>query len=147
MGKESGLMGAKTLFILQYALPTPKGGRHVNNIVLREDQREYVKAQQRKPKKALDLFDPDFIPLAGKTGGVHLGKTASNMYGTDRIGFGRKNPNASGKSRNRRKQIRYIMIAFYCTAKEKKDRQSLSIARCQIQMHVEMIHLSCSEIQ
>ncbi|CDS09044.1 hypothetical protein LRAMOSA10404 [Lichtheimia ramosa] len=87
----------------KYALPTPKGGRHVNNIVLREDQREYVKAQQRKPKKALDLFDPDFIPLAGKTGGVHLGKTASNMHGTDRIGFGRKNPNASGKSRNRRK--------------------------------------------
>ncbi|KAJ8654419.1 hypothetical protein O0I10_009860 [Lichtheimia ornata] len=87
----------------KYALPTPKGGRHVNNIVLREDQREYVKAQQRKPKKALDLFDPDFIPLSGKTGGVHLGKTASNMYGTDRIGFGRKNPNASGKSRNRRK--------------------------------------------
>ncbi|KAI7875385.1 hypothetical protein K492DRAFT_104948, partial [Lichtheimia hyalospora FSU 10163] len=81
----------------KYALPTPKGGRHVNNIVLREDQREYVKAQQRKPKKALDLFDPDFIPLSGKTGGVHLGKTASNMYGSDRIGFGRKNPNASGK--------------------------------------------------
>ncbi|KAI9310723.1 Nin one binding Zn-ribbon like-domain-containing protein [Dichotomocladium elegans] len=87
----------------KYDIPPPKGGRHVNNIVLREDQREYMKAQQRKPKQGiLNMFDPDFVPLAGKTG-LHLGRTATNMYGSDTIGFGRRNPNDTRKKRGLRK--------------------------------------------
>ena len=88
-------------FAVQYDIPPPKGGRSVNNIVLREDQREYVKAQQhRKKKGVVDMFDPDFIPLAGKTG-IEMGYVGNNMSGTDVIGFGRRNPNASRRGRRR----------------------------------------------
>ncbi|RCI05671.1 Nin1 binding protein [Rhizopus stolonifer] len=85
-----------------YDIPPPKGGRKVNNIVLREDQREYIKATQRKQKKAVvDMFDPDFIPLYGKTDTREI---TNNMFGTDVIGFGRKNPNASKKRVGKKKK-------------------------------------------
>ncbi|KAI7900397.1 Dopey, N-terminal-domain-containing protein [Cokeromyces recurvatus] len=78
-----------------YDIPPPKGGRKANNIVLREDQREFIKATQRKQKKTVvDMFDPDFIPLYGKTNTKEI---TNNMFGTDVIGYGRKNPNASKK--------------------------------------------------
>lgn len=70
--------------------------------MLREDQKEYVKAQQfRKKKTILDAFDPDFLPLSGKVG--EKKNVGNNMYGTDVIGFGRKNPNVARKKRGRRK--------------------------------------------
>ncbi|CEG82681.1 hypothetical protein RMATCC62417_16722 [Rhizopus microsporus] len=81
----------------KYDIPRPKGGRKANNIVLREDQREYIKANQFKKKKALvDMFDPDFIPLYGKT---NTREVTNNMFGTDVIGFGRRNPNAYKKKK------------------------------------------------
>ncbi|KAI8073242.1 Nin one binding Zn-ribbon like-domain-containing protein [Gongronella butleri] len=36
-----------------FSMPNPKGGRVHNNIVLREDQREYVKAKETQSKKKL----------------------------------------------------------------------------------------------
>ncbi|KAI9253613.1 Dopey, N-terminal-domain-containing protein [Sporodiniella umbellata] len=79
----------------KYDIPPPKGGRKTNNIVLREDQREYIKATQFKKKKnVVDMFDPDFIPLYGKT---DTREVTNNMFGTDTIGYGRKNPNSSKK--------------------------------------------------
>ncbi|KAG2224974.1 hypothetical protein INT45_000095 [Circinella minor] len=86
----------------KYDIPKPQGGRQINNIVLREDQREYVKAKQNRSKKGiLDMFDPDFIPLAGKTGtDDRFG--GNNMFGTDVIGFGRRNPNTSRRGGRRK---------------------------------------------
>ncbi|KAI8330958.1 Nin one binding Zn-ribbon like-domain-containing protein [Choanephora cucurbitarum] len=86
----------------KYDIPPPKGGRKVNNIVLREDQKEYIKATQRKQKKnVVDMFDPDFIPLYGKTDTKEI---TNNMFGTDVIGYGRKNPNASKKRIGKKKK-------------------------------------------
>ncbi|KAI9487774.1 MAG: Nin one binding Zn-ribbon like-domain-containing protein [Benjaminiella poitrasii] len=85
-----------------YDIPPPKGGRKTNNIVLREDQREFVKATQRKQKKTVvDMFDPDFIPLYGKTNTKEI---TNNMFGTDVIGYGRKNPNSSKKRVGKKKR-------------------------------------------
>lgn len=86
----------------KYDIPPPKGGRKHNNIVLREDQREYMKATQRKQKKTVvDMFDPDFIPLYGK---LDTKEVTNNMNGTDTIGYGRKNPNASKKRVGKKKK-------------------------------------------
>ncbi|KAI8075290.1 Nin one binding Zn-ribbon like-domain-containing protein [Gongronella butleri] len=86
-----------------FSMPNPKGGRVHNNIVLREDQREYVKAKETQSKKKLvDMFDPDFIPIYGsKTGERDLN---NNMFGTDVIGSGRRNPNQSRKRTGKKKQ-------------------------------------------
>ncbi|ORZ18184.1 Nin one binding Zn-ribbon like-domain-containing protein [Absidia repens] len=79
----------------KYDIPNPKGGRKANNIVLREDQREYVKAQETKSKKKIvDLFDPDFVPLYSN---METKTMNNNMFGTDVIGFGRRNPNQGRK--------------------------------------------------
>ncbi|CAO3631682.1 unnamed protein product [Cunninghamella echinulata] len=88
-----------------YDIPPPQGGRKVNNLVLREDQREYMKAKEtQSKKKIIDMFDPDFIPLYGKTGEVR--STGNNMFGTDVIGFGRKNPNQTSKRTGKGKKKR-----------------------------------------
>ncbi|KAJ3394134.1 Nin1 binding protein [Lobulomyces angularis] len=75
-----------------YSIPNPKGGRKNNDLLLREDHRDYQKAVKdisRKQKKSLvDLFDPDVIPLDSTKW--------SNVKGPT-IGYGRKNPNASTK--------------------------------------------------
>ncbi|KAI8375994.1 Nin one binding Zn-ribbon like-domain-containing protein [Radiomyces spectabilis] len=86
----------------KYDIPVPKGGRTATNIVLREDQREYIKAKQSQSKKTVvDMFDPDFIPLYGK---MDLRTTNNNMFGTDVIGFGRKNPNTSRRRTGKKKK-------------------------------------------
>lgn len=86
----------------KYDIPPPKGGRKTNNIVLREDQREYMKATQFKKKKnVVDMFDPDFIPLYGKTDTREI---TNNMFGTETIGYGRKNPNSTKKRVGKKKR-------------------------------------------
>lgn len=85
---------------MQYDMPIPKGGRHVNNLVVREDQKEYIKAQQSRSKqKVIDMFDPDFIPMSRK---VDLREVNNNMFGTNVIGFGRRNPNVARKKTKKR---------------------------------------------
>ncbi|KAG2232088.1 Nin one binding Zn-ribbon like-domain-containing protein [Thamnidium elegans] len=89
-----------------YDIPPPKGGRKTNNIVLREDQRDYMKATERKTKKAVnDMFDPDFIPLYGK---LDTKEVTNNMHGTETIGYGRKNPNSSKKRIGKKKRIHHF---------------------------------------
>ncbi|KAG0168069.1 Nin1 binding protein [Apophysomyces sp. BC1015] len=84
----------------KYDVPVPKGGRHTNNLVLREDQKEYVKAQQSRSKqKVLDMFDPDFIPMYRKADTRTIN---NNMFGTSVVGFGRKNPNVSRRKVNKK---------------------------------------------
>ncbi|KAF7726824.1 Nin1 binding protein [Apophysomyces ossiformis] len=86
----------------KYDVPIPKGGRHANNIVLREDQKEYIKAQQSRSKqKVIDMFDPDFIPMYRKADTRTIN---NNMFGTSTIGFGRRNPNEVRRKSNKNKR-------------------------------------------
>ena len=70
----------------QYSIPTPKGGRNANNMILREDQREMEMAiKSQRTQKSLDVFDIDYVPLGDNP------RKESLKY---KIGHGRKNPNA-----------------------------------------------------
>ncbi|KAI9289073.1 Nin one binding Zn-ribbon like-domain-containing protein [Umbelopsis sp. AD052] len=81
----------------KYNIPKPQGGTKANNIVLREDQKEYMKAMNsRRKKKQTNAFDPDFMPSFNLNPEKQIN---SNMYGTETIGFGRKNPNATSRRR------------------------------------------------
>ncbi|RHZ47774.1 hypothetical protein Glove_567g9 [Diversispora epigaea] len=83
----------------KYSIPEPKGGRHANNLILREDQKEYQKALklQRKQKK-IDIFDPDYIPELF----IKSNSPSSLKYsGPPVIGYGRRNPN---EARRRKKK-------------------------------------------
>ena len=76
----------------QYAIPAPKGGRHGDGIILREDQKEYGRAlaAHRKQKNSIDPFDVDFVPLEG------LSKPRASK---PMIGFGRRNVNETRRAR------------------------------------------------
>ncbi|KAF9432400.1 Nin1 binding protein [Entomortierella beljakovae] len=84
----------------KYSVPTPKGGRKNNDLILREDQREYhlsMKYQQRQKK--VDAFDPDFAPrlLDGQI-------DTRNPFGAPVIGYGKRNPNAVKKNQTLRRR-------------------------------------------
>ncbi|RKP09402.1 Nin one binding Zn-ribbon like-domain-containing protein [Thamnocephalis sphaerospora] len=84
----------------RYSIPKYKGGKHGNDMILREDERAYQVAVHRNRRKAKqDVFDPDYIPalMQGDSG-----RMAKNSMPT--IGYGRRNPNASrrgGRSKRR----------------------------------------------
>ncbi|KAF9972799.1 Nin1 binding protein [Actinomortierella ambigua] len=84
----------------KYSIPTPKGGRRNNDLILREDQREYELSMkfQRRQKK-IDAFDPDYSPrlLEGQI-------DTRNPFGAPIIGYGKRNPNAVKKNQTLRKR-------------------------------------------
>ncbi|CAG8478127.1 13675_t:CDS:2 [Acaulospora morrowiae] len=85
----------------KYSIPEPKGGRHANNIILREDQKEYQRAlKQHRKKKEVDIFDPDYVPQ------LMIGSTFSMSSGPPVIGYGRRNPNESRRGKGKRKKRR-----------------------------------------
>ena len=72
-----------------YSIPAPKGGRHSNDLILREDQNEHQKALRLKKiyeKRALNR-DLDIESL------TMFGSAQINAAGAPIIGYGRKNPN------------------------------------------------------
>ncbi|KAF8983938.1 Nin1 binding protein [Entomortierella lignicola] len=84
----------------KYSIPTPKGGRKNNDLILREDQREYelsLKFQRRQKK--IDAFDPDYAPrlLEGQI-------DVRNPFGAPVIGYGKRNPNAVKKNQTLRRR-------------------------------------------
>ncbi|KAF9398529.1 Nin1 binding protein [Mortierella sp. AD011] len=84
----------------KYSIPTPKGGRKNNDLILREDQREYelsLKFQRRQKK--IDAFDPDYAPrlLEGQI-------DSRNPFGAPVIGYGKRNPNAVKKNQTLRRR-------------------------------------------
>ncbi|GBC05927.1 hypothetical protein RclHR1_06500009 [Rhizophagus clarus] len=84
----------------KYSIPEPKGGRNANNIILREDQKEYQKAlKSQRKQKEIDIFDPDYIP------DLLIGSSVSKSI-TPVIGYGRRNPNEArrGKTKGRKKR-------------------------------------------
>ena len=82
-------------------LPLPQGGRKGNQILLREDQKEYqkaVKSYQRRERKleaasnSLDAMDDRFATVFGTMN--IKGSASDNLTnGPPVVGFGRKNPN------------------------------------------------------
>ncbi|KAG0240792.1 Nin1 binding protein [Actinomortierella wolfii] len=84
----------------KYSIPTPKGGRRNNDLILREDQREYELSMkfQRRQKK-IDAFDPDYTPrlLEGQI-------DSRNPFGAPIIGYGKRNPNAGKKNQTMRRR-------------------------------------------
>ncbi|KAJ3036797.1 Nin1 binding protein, partial [Rhizophlyctis rosea] len=54
----------------KYSIPQAQGGRNNNDLILREDQKEYQKALQgqRRKKEGLDVFDVDYVPLEARRG-------------------------------------------------------------------------------
>ncbi|KAJ3001620.1 Nin1 binding protein, partial [Thoreauomyces humboldtii] len=81
----------------KFNIPEAKGGRRANDMMLREDQREYQRAvnYQRRAKETMDAFDLDYVPLdAQKT-------IPRNNVPT--IGHGRKNVNVAKKERQKRR--------------------------------------------
>ncbi|CAB4490799.1 unnamed protein product [Rhizophagus irregularis] len=70
----------------KYSIPEPKSGRNANNIILREDQKEYQKAlKNQRKQKEIDIFDPDYIPK------LLIGISNSNSI-SPVIGYGRRKP-------------------------------------------------------
>ncbi|KAI7823824.1 Nin one binding Zn-ribbon like-domain-containing protein [Gamsiella multidivaricata] len=84
----------------KYSIPAPKGGRKNNDLILREDQREYELSMkfQRRQKK-IDAFDPDYVPrlLEGQI-------DVRNPFGAPVIGYGKRNPNAVKKNQTLRRR-------------------------------------------
>ncbi|KAF9292648.1 Nin1 binding protein [Mortierella alpina] len=84
----------------KYSIPTPKGGRKNNDLILREDQREFELSMkfQRRQKK-IDAFDPDYVPrlLEGQI-------DVRNPFGAPVIGYGKRNPNAVKKNQTLRRR-------------------------------------------
>ncbi|KAJ3219984.1 Nin1 binding protein [Dinochytrium kinnereticum] len=75
----------------KYSLPTPEGGRKANNLIIREDQKEYEKAvkthNHHMKKTASDMqFDSDFEAIFKQSAG-------SRSTPGIQIGHGRRNPN------------------------------------------------------
>ena len=78
---------------IKFSLPLPKGGKKANDVILREDQKEYAKAlaAHQRQKNSVDPFNLDFVPLEG---------ASKHKIGKPMIGFGRKNVN-EGRRRKR----------------------------------------------
>ncbi|CAG8439831.1 11424_t:CDS:2 [Cetraspora pellucida] len=85
----------------KYSIPNPKGGRHANNLILREDQKEYQNAlKSHRKQKEVDIFDPDYVPK------LLIGSDFSTSHGAPMIGYGRRNPNESirGKAKGKKRR-------------------------------------------
>ncbi|KAK9768421.1 20S-pre-rRNA D-site endonuclease nob1 [Basidiobolus ranarum] len=81
----------------QFSIPLPKSGKKSNNIILREDQREYEKALKFSRKKdTIDVFDPDYIPKL-------ISGAGRDSNGMPTIGYGKKNPNQARRRTGRKK--------------------------------------------
>ncbi|KAJ1679749.1 20S-pre-rRNA D-site endonuclease nob1 [Spiromyces aspiralis] len=109
----------------KYSIPKPKGGRVSKDIILREDEKAFQdnmhkwKVQQNKVVKQQakaaasgesGLFDLDYVPsmwLGPSASGVNKNVATYNHVDLDArglpvVGYGRKNPNVSRKTGNRK---------------------------------------------
>ncbi|KAF0514302.1 Nin one binding Zn-ribbon like-domain-containing protein [Gigaspora margarita] len=85
----------------KYSIPNPKSGRNANNLILREDQKEYQKAlKSHRKQKEVDIFDPDYVPK------LFIGSGSSTSCGAPVIGYGRRNPNETTRGKGKGKKRR-----------------------------------------
>ncbi|CAG8839955.1 5707_t:CDS:2, partial [Gigaspora margarita] len=76
-------------------------GRNANNLILREDQKEYQKAlKSHRKQKEVDIFDPDYVPK------LFIGSGSSTSCGAPVIGYGRRNPNETTRGKGKGKKRR-----------------------------------------
>ncbi|KAI9146049.1 Nin one binding Zn-ribbon like-domain-containing protein [Paraphysoderma sedebokerense] len=88
-----------------YSIPKAKGGRESKDLILREDQKEHVKAlknynhHKKKMESQVDVFDADYVPkmLLGTTS--NKGSGGWNDLHAPSYGYGRKNPNERRRKR------------------------------------------------
>ncbi|KAI9295148.1 hypothetical protein K502DRAFT_365267 [Neoconidiobolus thromboides FSU 785] len=81
----------------KYNIPTFKGGHKSQDLILAEDQKEYIRGMKNySRRKEVNLFDPDYLP------GIVSGKQ-SNTFLLPAIGYGRKNPNQAKRRSGRKK--------------------------------------------
>ena len=89
----------------QYSIPMPKGGKHVTNPVLCEDQREAHQRMNKSSKVKYDILDEDydalnspFAPIDVSSRSAQLGiRNHKHNYKN------RRNPNENKKVYGRRK--------------------------------------------
>eukprot|EP01134_Creolimax_fragrantissima_P004982 CFRG4982T1 len=83
-----------------FSIAAPKSGRHANNLILREDQREYKqqKDKAQRQEKTYDIFADDFMDKGSPFG---VSKPEINV----KVGHGRRNPNVPKHTGNRKKKM------------------------------------------
>ena len=90
----------KCVLTVQFSLPRPQGGKHANNPVLCEDQRQAHKRPSKLGKTKVDVFDIDFVPNSSPFATTDI-YTRAAMHGyTGRStgdGSYRRNPNENHK--------------------------------------------------
>jgi RNA-binding protein NOB1 len=94
------------VFLLQFSLPRPQGGKHANNPVLCEDQREAQKRQSKLSKKKVDVFDVDFVANSSPFAPTDIySRAATHGYIGRNTGVWqhRRNPNENHKYYGHRK--------------------------------------------
>lgn len=85
---------------VQYSLPRPQGGKHANNPVLCEDQREAQKRLSKHSKKKVDVFDDDYVTNSSPFAPTDIySRAATHGYIGRNTGaaHGRRNPNENHK--------------------------------------------------
>jgi len=82
----------------KYPIPEPKTGRHANNIILTEDQKEFSRRPQRsrKGRRMENAFDPDAAM-------AFSGTWSAPRNPTPPVGYGRRNPNETKGRQGRKK--------------------------------------------
>ena len=99
------------VWIFQFSLPTPKGGKHAHNPVLCADQKEAQQRMARQSKVKYDAFDPDFVahssPFAPTD--VHSKSAQLGIRDYKHAFRNKRNPNENKKVYGRRKwcAVRY----------------------------------------
>ncbi len=89
-----------------YSIPTPQTGRHAKNLILREDQKEWIAAtkkknwEERKREKAIQKAvenGMDALSFADWDRPVQVGHSAV-------VGYGRRNPNEGRRRIGKKKK-------------------------------------------
>ena len=100
--KETSKYGVKTqLSPPQYPIPLPKAGRHANNLILAEDQKQ-VTQRLPKSKDVANAFDDDFIARTSPFVYKDVTSKAFNK-GFHLKQNSRKNPNEGKRTKSKRK--------------------------------------------
>lgn len=90
---------------LQFKLPMPKGGKHVENPILVEDQPMAHNRIPRKARQKMEVFDPDYIANSSPFSVNDVTSRAAQLGIRSHKGktnnWERKNPNVVRKNRRK----------------------------------------------
>lgn len=98
-----------SLYLLQFSLPAPKGGKHANNPLLFEDQPMPQQRASKQSKANMNVFDLDYVagssPFAVNdvtSRASHFGIHSKHDVSAGAY-FNKRNPNEGRKRQGRRK--------------------------------------------